>query len=181
MKELFALAAAFAKISAITFGGGYAMLPILQRELVERRAWVTMDEVMDYFAVGQVTPGIIAVNAATFIGYKRRGVAGGIFATLGLMTPSIVMITIIASGLQNYADLPAVKHAFAGIRVAVAALILDAVIKLFNGSVKNAAAVVICLAAFVLSVVFRTSPVLIVPAAGLAGFLLYRPRKKAAE
>jgi len=181
MKELIDLMWTFARIGAVTFGGGYAMLPFLQREIVERRSWTTMEEIADYFAIGQCTPGIIAVNTATFIGFKRKGAAGGIAATVGLVLPSLAIITVIALGLQNFADIPAVQHAFAGIRVAVGALILDAVVKLFKGAVKNAPALVICVAAFIASVVFRTSPVWVVVAAALAGFLLYMPKRKAAE
>jgi chromate transporter len=117
MKELLELVWTFAYIGAFTFGGGYAMLPMLKREIVEKKHWATIDEIMDYFAIGQCTPGIIAVNTATFIGYKRKGVAGGIFATLGLVLPSLVIISVIAAGLENFAHIAAVQHAFAGIRV----------------------------------------------------------------
>jgi len=181
MKELFELVWTFAKMGAVTFGGGYAMLPILQREIVERRGWATMEEIADYFALGQCTPGIIAVNTATFIGYKRKGIAGGVLATIGLVLPSLAIITAIAAFLQNFADEPIVKHAFAGIRVAVGALILDTVVKLFKGAVKNPLALGVCAAAFLASLVFRTSPVWIVAAAALAGFLLFMPKKKAAQ
>jgi len=181
MKELFELVWTFAKMGAVTFGGGYAMLPILQREIVERRGWATMEEIADYFALGQCTPGIIAVNTATFIGYKRKGIAGGVLATIGLVLPSLAIITAIAAFLQNFADEPIVKHAFAGIRVAVGALILDTVVKLFKGAVKNPLALGVCAAAFLASLVFWTSPVWIVAAAALAGFLLFMPKKKAAQ
>jgi chromate transporter len=181
MKELLELVWTFAYIGAFTFGGGYAMLPMLKREIVEKKHWATIDEIMDYFAIGQCTPGIIAVNTATFIGYKRKGVAGGIFATLGLVLPSLVIISVIAAGLENFAHIAAVQHAFAGIRVAVGALILDSVIKLFKGAVKDPAALAICAVAFVLSAVFRTSPVWVVAAAALAGFLLYSPKRTAAK
>lgn len=180
MREYFDLIWTFVKIGAFTFGGGYAMLPLIQRELVDTKGWATMDEVVDYFAIGQCTPGIIAVNVATFIGYKRKGTIGGILTTFGLVLPSFVIISIIAVFLENFSDIPAVQHAFAGVRVAVGALILDAVVKLFKGAVGDIAAVLICVVAFALSVVFKTSPVLIVVAAGLAGFLLYRPRRKEA-
>ena len=95
MKELLKLFLAFAKIGAVTFGGGYAMLPILQRDIVAKHKWATEDELLDYFAIGQCTPGVIAVNTATFVGYKNKGILGGIFATLGVVFPSIVIITII--------------------------------------------------------------------------------------
>ena len=105
MKELLSMFWVFARMGAVTFGGGYAMLPIIQREIVEKRKWATEEEVMDYYAIGQCTPGIIAVNTSTFIGYKRAGVLGGIFATLGFVAPSLVIITIIAACLQNFADM----------------------------------------------------------------------------
>ncbi|QQO09478.1 chromate transporter [Breznakiella homolactica] len=177
MKDYFDLIWTFFKMGCVTFGGGYAMLPIIERELVVKKQWATMDEVMDYFAVGQVTPGIIAVNVATFIGYKRKGNLGGILTTLGFVLPSLIIITIIAAFLQNFSHIEMIQHVLAGIRVAVGALILDAVIKLFRGGVKDFKAVIICIAAFVLSAFFKTSPVLIVLTAGLAGFLLYFPRK----
>ena len=112
----------FAKVGVCTFGGGYAMLPILQREVVEKKGWATEEELTDYFAVGQCTPGIIAVNTATFIGYKYRGIPGGVLATLGLVFPSLVIITLIAAFLSNFADIPVVQLALAGINAAVVAL-----------------------------------------------------------
>ena len=113
----------FAKVGVCTFGGGYAMLPILQREVVEKKGWATEEELTDYFAVGQCTPGIIAVNTATFIGYKYRGIPGGVLATLGLVFPSLVIITLIAAFLSNFADIPVVQHALAGINAAVVCLL----------------------------------------------------------
>jgi chromate transporter len=177
MKDYFDLVFTFFKMGCITFGGGYAMLPIIERELVVKKGWATMDEVMDYFAIGQVTPGLIAVNVSTFIGYKKNGIPGGILATLGFVLPSLFIITIIAVFLQNFSDLPPVRHAFGGIRVAVGALIMDAVIKLSKGAVRDWKAALICIAAFVLSTVVHASPVLLVLAAGLTGFLLYHPKR----
>ena len=137
MKEYWELFYSFAKIGAFTFGGGYAMLPLIQREVVEKKHWATEEEIMDYYAVGQCTPGIIAVNTATFIGYYKKGIIGGIFATLGVIFPSIVIILLIASLLQNFSDLAIVQHALGGIRVAVCVLVLNAVIKLFKSGVKD--------------------------------------------
>ena len=119
MKEFVNLFMAFFRIGAFTFGGGYAMLPMLQKEVVEKYHWATEDEIMDYFAIGQCTPGIIAVNTATFVGYKTRGIIGGIIATLSIITPSLIIITLIAAFLQNFADLAIVKYAFNGIRACV--------------------------------------------------------------
>ena len=113
MKELFNLFFAFAKVGVLTFGGGYAMLPILQREIVEKNNWASDEELMDYYAIGQCTPGVIAVNTATFIGQKNKGIMGGIMATLGVVTPSLIIITAIAAFISNFADLAIVKNAFA--------------------------------------------------------------------
>ncbi len=135
MNLLLDLFLTFARIGVCTFGGGYAMLPILQRELVENKKWATEDELADYYAVGQCTPGIIAVNTATFVGRSQAGIAGGIFATLGLVFPSIVIIMVIAAFLQNFMHLEFVIHAFNGVRAGVVALILSSVIKLFKNSV----------------------------------------------
>lgn len=171
MKELFDLFWTFCRIGALTFGGGYAMLPLIQKEIVENKKWSTEKEILDYYAVGQCTPGVIAVNTATFIGFKLRGVIGGIVATLGVIFPSIVIILIIASFLQNFANLAIVQSAFAGIRVAVVALIITTVVKLLKSSVKDYLGVIIALATFIISAFLGLSPVYIVIAAGLIGFI----------
>lgn len=160
---------AFFRVGILTFGGGYAMLPILRREVVENHAWCTDEELADYYAVGQCTPGIIAVNTATFIGYKLAGVPGGVFATFSLTLPSFVIILVIAAVLTNFADYAVVKNAFAGIRVAVVALIVNAVIKLLKSSVVDKLTLVIFLAVTLCAVIFSVSPVVFVLAAGLAG------------
>ena len=175
----------FAKIGVCTFGGGYAMLPALQREVVEKRTWATEEELTDYFAIGQCTPGVIAVNTATFVGQKQKGAAGGVFATLGVVFPSIVIIMVIAAFLQNFAHLPAVVHAFNGVRACVCALILSSVLKLRRTTIVDKATLVIFLAALALAVTgvfvtppdtaagavlgFFTSPIVLVVAAGVAG------------
>lgn len=127
----------FAKMGAMTFGGGYAMLPILQREVVEKKKWATEDQLADYYAVGQCTPGIIAVNTATFVGASQAGIPGGIVATLGVVFPSILIILAIAAFLSGFMHLEAVAHAFNGVRAGVVALILVSIIKLFKGTVKD--------------------------------------------
>ena len=127
----------FAKVGVMTFGGGYAMLPMLQREIVDNRGWATEEELMDYFSIGQCTPGIISVNTATFIGQKTRGNIGGIFATLGVVFPSTVIISILAGIITTIDDLPAVQNAFGGIRVCVCVLIFNAICKLWKGAIKG--------------------------------------------
>ena len=174
MKKYWGLFAAFARIGALTFGGGYAMIPILEREIVDRRGWATEEELMDYYAVGQCTPGVIAVNVATFIGYKVGGTLGGIAATLGVVAPSVLIITLIAGILTNFADVPAVKSAFAGIRVCVSVLIVNAVIKLWKKAVVDKATLVLFLLVFLLSLLTGLSPAVFVLLCAAAGILLTR-------
>ena len=174
MKKLLQLFFTFARIGVMTFGGGYAMIPMLEREVVEKHGWATSEEIMDYYAVGQCTPGIIAVNTATFVGYSQGGAAGGIFATLGVVFPSIVIITVIAGILTSFADYPAVKSAFAAIRVCVCVLIFNAVVKLWKKAVVDKATLAMFLVVFLLSVFFKISPVWFVVLCAAAGIALTR-------
>ncbi len=178
MKELLSMFWVFARMGAVTFGGGYAMLPIIQREIVEKRKWATEEEVMDYYAIGQCTPGIIAVNTSTFIGYKRAGVPGGIFATLGFVAPSLVIITIIAACLQNFAEIAVVQHALNGIRACVCALVVDAVLTLGKKSIVDPVCVVIAVFVLGISLFTNSSPVLIVVAAGVTGVVVKAIQRK---
>ena len=168
---LLKLFTAFARVGVLTFGGGYAMIPMLEREIVDRHGWATSEELMDYYAVGQCTPGVIAVNTATFIGYKIAGNLGGVVATLGVVFPSFVIITVIAGIIQNFADIPAVRSAFAAIRVCVCVLIFNSVLKLWKGAVKDKAALVLCLLVLVLSMFFNISPIVFVVFCAAAGIL----------
>jgi chromate transporter len=172
--KLLSLFLSFAKVGVMTFGGGYAMIPILEREIVENRKWASSEELMDYYAVGQCTPGVIAVNTATFIGYRVAGPAGGVAATLGVVFPSVVIICLIAGILTNFADIPAVKSAFTAIRVCVCVLIFNAVVKLWKGAVKDKAGLVLFLIVFVLSLFFDISPVVFVLFCAAAGLVLTR-------
>lgn len=164
-----ALFRAFFRVGILTFGGGYAMLPILRREVVETNAWCTDEELADYYAVGQCTPGIIAVNTATFIGFKLAGIPGGVFATLSLTLPSFLIILAIAALLRSFADYPVVANAFAGIRVAVAALIFNAVLKLMKSSVVDKPTLCIFAAALLVTVILGVSPVPVVLVSGALG------------
>jgi chromate transporter len=177
VKEYVDLFFTFVKMGLTTFGGGYAMMPVIERELIKKRNWVTMDEVMDWYTIAQITPGIIAVNVSTFVGYKRKGPLGGILTTLGFTSPGVVFILLIAAFLANFADLPLVQHAFVGIRIAVGALITDTVIKMMKGVFKDVKALIIYIAAFVLSLVWGVSPVFIVLASGVLGFLFMEKPK----
>ena len=167
--ELCELFLSFAKVGVMTFGGGYAMLPMLQREIVENKKWATEEELTDYFAIGQCTPGVIAVNTATFIGQKKAGTIGGVVASLGVVFPSVVIITFLAALLHNFAEVPAVQHAFGGIRVCVCVLILNAVVKLWKKTVIDKPTLLIFLIVLAASLFTGLSPVVFVLSSGLAG------------
>ena len=162
----------FAKVGALTFGGGYAMLPILQREVADNKKWATEEELMDYYAIGQCTPGVIAVNTATFVGRKIKGLAGSILATLGVVFPSLVIIIAIAAFVNNFADSPIVQNAFAGIRACVCVLILNAVVKLWKKAVVDKVTLIIFAIVFILSVFTNLSPVVYVILAAAAGIVI---------
>ncbi|MBO6054063.1 MAG: chromate transporter [Oscillospiraceae bacterium] len=172
MKELLELYLSFFRIGLLTFGGGYAMLPMLQREVVDKHGWITQEDVLDCYAIGQCTPGVIAVNTATFVGYRQKGTLGGLVATLGVITPSVIIITLIALLLRGFASNPYVVHAFAGIRIAVAVLSLMAVIKLYRSGVKGAVGNALMGVSFLLRILFSFSPVLLVLAAVILGIIL---------
>ena len=173
MPLLLDLFCTFFRIGLFTFGGGYAMLPLLQREIVEKKHWATEEELLDYFAVGQCTPGIIAVNTATFVGFKEKKLSGAIFATLGIVSPSLVIITVIAALLSNFAHIAAVQNAFAGIRVAVCVLILNSIVKLWKKSVVDKLTFIVFLAVFVGSVLLSSvSPVAFIVAAAVLGIVV---------
>ncbi len=180
MKQLFRLFFIFFKMGAVCFGGGYALLPLIEREIVEKYGYATNEEINDYFAIGQCTPGIIAVNVSTFVGYKQGGIPGAIFSTFGFVAPSIIIICIIASVLTSFSELAVVNYAFGGIRVCVCALIINAVIKFKKTSVVDTFTLIICIAVFILSVFTPVSPAIFVIAAGAAGFII-KNRKGASE
>ena len=172
MKELLELFLAFAKVGVMTFGGGYAMLPILQRELVENRRWVQEEELMDYFAIGQCTPGIIAVNTATFVGQKRKGIWGGILASLGVIFPSLVIISLLAGLISNFSHLAWVENAFAGIQVCVCVLIFNATVKLLKKAVIDKKTAAIFLGVLLGSTVLDVTPAVFVAVSAVLGMLL---------
>ena len=177
MNELLDLYITFARIGCVTFGGGYAMLPILERELVDKRHWTTMDDLRDYFSIGQCTPGIIALNVSTFIGEKKKGIPGALCATTGFLTGPVTIILIIAAFLTNFAEQPIVQHAFAGIRVCVCVLIVQAVLRLWKSSVVDAFSLFLYLLIFVLNAFSGVLPVKIPAAvlvimAGITGVLM---------
>ena len=173
MPRLLDLFCAFFRIGLFTFGGGYAMLPLLQREIVEKKKWATEEEMLDYFAVGQCTPGVIAVNTATFVGFKEKKLSGAVFATLGIVSPSLVIITVIAALLSNFAHIAAVQNAFAGIRVAVFVIIFNSIVKLLKKYVVDKLTFAVFLAVFIGSVLLsHVSPVVFIVAAAVLGIVV---------
>ena len=177
MKEFWELFWTFAKIGVMTFGGGAAMLPILQRELCDRLHWVTEEELIDYYAIGQCTPGIIAVNTATFVGQKRRGNWGGVVATAGIAFPSLVIIIILAGIITNFSHLGWVQNAFAGIRACVSVQIFNAVRKLSKKALVDGWTSVLFGIVFVLSLRTDISPVVFVLLSGGAGIAIQSLKK----
>ena len=183
MKELLDLYLTFLKIGAVNFGGGYAMLPLLEEDLVKGKGWVTREELLDYFAIGQCTPGIIALNVSTFIGNKRKGIPGALVATMGFLTCPIILILIIAMFLQNFAHYPLVQHAFAGIRVCVCVLIVQAVLRLWKKAIVDKTALVLYGVIFFLAVfgkyLFASIPTAVfVVASGIFGLVFGKEGEK---
>lgn len=178
LKDLFTIYFAFFKVGAFTFGGGLAMMPMLQKELIEKKQWLTEEELIDYYAVGQSTPGIIAVNVATFVGYKRAGILGGIFGTLGIISPSLIIIMILANLINSISDYPIVQKALTGINVAVAALLTSVIINFAKKTIKNVWNAIFMLISFLLIFALKV-PSFIVILFGLAtGIILTFIHKK---
>ena len=182
---------AFLRIGGLTFGGGYAMLPMLQKEVVEKHKWATEEELMDYYAIGQCTPGVIAINTATFVGFNEAGILGALAGTFGVITPSLIIITVIALFIRNFATYPVVQHALSGITVAVFALVLNAVLKLAKKSIINAGAVLILVVVFIVDMFTEIHSAWLIVGAGIFGALfsavkmlntpLKKPEKKKEE
>lgn len=171
IRRLGELYVSFFKIGGLTFGGGLAMLPMLQREVVTDRGWCKEEELLDIYAIGQCTPGIIAVNTATYVGYKQAGFIGGIFGTLGLITPSLIIICLIASILQNFINLPTVVHALAGIRVIVCALMLNTVVTMAKKGIVDKLGAVLFAGGFILACFTPVPTALIIVLAGIIGII----------
>ncbi len=172
MKVLWELFGCFFRIGAFTIGGGYVMLPMIQREVVDVKKWATDEEVIDYYAIGQSTPGVIAVNTATFIGYKVKGVIGAIVATLGMITPSLFIIMTIATFFSRFQDYAIVQNAFSGIRAAVVALLINAIVKIGKKSVKDKIGFTIAMVSFCIVVFGGVSPIWIIIASSIIGIFI---------
>ena len=168
----------FLKVGLFTFGGGYAMIPLLQAELIERKKWLTEDEIMDYYSIGQCTPGIIAVNVSTFTGYKLKGIAGALVATAGIIAPSLIIIMTLANILNIFFDKPYVVHAFTGIRGVVIALMLDVVFGMWKKNIKDKYQWLIFILAVAVMIFLSLSPVWVVAGAAAFGLFMQRKTKK---
>ena len=166
------------KIGLFTFGGGYAMIPMIQKEVVDKHHWVTAEDILNYYAISQCTPGAIAVNLSTFIGGKIDGFLGALISTLGVITPSIIIISIIATFLSNFSSLEVVKHALAGIQIAVCVLMFGAVKNLFKTSIVDITSLLICLVAFLLAYFTNIPTVLLVILATVFGYVFYTYKNK---
>ena len=174
MKLLWDLYLTWFKMGLFTFGGGYAMLPMIQKEVIDKHHWATEEEIMNYYAIGQCTPGIIAFNTATFVGYYLKGVVGGVIATLGVISPSVIIITVIAALISNFMEIEMVKHALLGINVAVCALMIKSISGLWKKSIKNIGSFTVFAIALLLSVLTDISTVYLVILSGILGVVLSR-------
>ena len=168
----------FFKIGLFTFGGGYAMLPLLQDEVVRKKGWASDEDLMDYYSLGQCTPGIIAINVATFIGYYRAGKCGAVIATLGIVTPSVIVITLIAAVLQKFMENPYVAHAFEGISLVVVALIADMLLSLGRKNIRDWLTIAVFIVSLGLMIFAGWSPAAVVLAAVIVGLLPRREKKR---
>jgi chromate transporter len=162
----------FFKIGGFTIGGGYSMLPLMESELVNKRKWATEEELLNYYAIGQSTPGIIAINTATFIGYKTKGILGGIIATLGMITPSLIIIMSIASMFNTFNKNIYIQKAFLGIRIAVVVLIINAIYKMGKKSIKNLYLITISILSFLSVAFFNISPIIVIIVSASIGIII---------
>ncbi|OHX68011.1 chromate transporter [Flammeovirga pacifica] len=168
----FELFFSFFKVGMFTFGGGYAMVPLLEKELIDKKKWLTNDELLEIMSIAQMTPGTIAINAATFVGYREKGFLGGIMTTIGVMAPSYLVITLIYHLFNTSFEHPIAQKAFLGARACIVALIGHSVWKMFQGSVKDKFSFGIFLGACILLFVFHIHPILLIVLGAVTGILL---------
>lgn len=179
MKECLELFLSFAKLGVLMFGGGYAMLPILEHEIITRRKWLTEEEVLDLYALAQCTPGVIAVNTATKTGYKIKGTLGALFATVGVIVPSFIIVIIISTVLENFSAIESVQNILSGIRVASCAMMVNTLIKLGKAGIKDVIGIILFIAVFLSSLIFGLSPAWAVFVAIFVGIFSEKPWKEA--
>lgn len=178
LKELLELYFTFFKIGSVTFGGGLAMLPILEKELIEKKQWTNHEQLLDYYAISQSTPGIIAVNVSTFIGFNRKKILGSIFATLGMVSPSLVIISLIARFISNFESILWAQKALKGINIVVAALLTYSVFNLNKKTLKKWWSYIIYLVSFIAVYFFHVHTAIIILSAIFLGVIFYFLKKK---
>ncbi len=174
LKLLWQVFATFFKIGAFTFGGGYAMIPLIQNEAVERNKWITDDDILEIIAIAESTPGPIAINSATFVGYRAAGVLGSVCATLGVVLPSFCIILALSFVLQAFQAVPAVQYAFFGIRAGVLALLCKSLWSMYQKSPKGWAAYVVMAGAFVLTAIFDINVIFVIIGCAVFGLITSR-------
>ncbi len=179
MKKLWELYVTFLRVGGLTFGGGMAMLPMLKKEVIEKKGWTNEEELLDIYAIGQCTPGITAVNTSTYIGYEQAGIIGAVCGTLGMVTPSLIIITLIATILNRFIAEPLVVHALSGIRVAVCAMMLNTVISLARAGIKDKLGVLLFLAGFLLATFSPIPTIVLVVCAAVIGICVNIRKEKA--
>ena len=179
-KKLWQVFLSFFKIGAFTFGGGYAMIPLIQNEAVEKRHWVTDEDILEIIAIAESTPGPIAINSATFVGYKAAGILGSICATLGVVLPSFVIILLLSFVLAQFQQVQAVQYAFNGIRAGVLALLVKALWTMYQKSPKGWVGYVVIGASFILTAVFDINVLFVIIGCAVFGLVtsLYLERRQ---
>lgn len=181
MKLLLKLFLNFARIGLFTFGGGYAMLPLIEESCVEKHRWISHDEMMNVIVVAESTPGPISINCATFVGYRQKGLVGSLVATLGLILPPFLVIYLISMFLDRFLEITLVANAFRGIKVGVGFLIFNAALNMIKKMKKEKLAVgiltVTCLVMLVIDVLsIRFSSVLLMVVAGIFSLVVYKAK-----
>ena len=171
MKKLWQIFVTFFKIGAFTFGGGYAMIPLIQREAVDHRKWVTEDDILDIVAIAESTPGPIAINSATFVGYRAAGVLGSAAATFGVVLPSFVIILALSFVLQQFQEVRAVQYAFRGIQAGVLALLFKALWTMYKKAPKGWAAYVVMAGSFVATAVLNINVLFVIIGCAVFGLV----------
>ena len=171
LKTLFSIFWVFFRIGAFTFGGGYAMIPLIQKETVEKKKWITDDDILEIIAIAESTPGPIAINSSTFVGYRVAGFFGAMFGTFGMVLPSFVIILVISTVLREFQNIEAVQFAFNGIRAGVLALILKALWSMYRQAPKGVIAYIVMTAAFVVTAFFDINVLIVIIGCALIGLI----------
>lgn len=171
MKKLLELFWTFFKIGGFTFGGGHAMIPLIQKETVENKKWITDDDILEIIAIAESTPGPVAINSATFVGYRTAGFWGAVFATLGVVLPSFAIILAIAYLLDNFMEIKAVQYAFKGINAGVLALLFKALWNMYKKSPKSWAAYVVMGASFLLTAILKVNLFIVIVGCAVFGLI----------